>query len=622
MTSPQERDMLFQPPETDEQEGGKSRRGCIIGAAVAVLLLLILVAGGVYAFTAGLFQFAQQRQSNIPAILGSDTWMYGTITPALSDLPNIARLQAAYPQLFVEQDPEAANEQLEEFGLTFQEDIQPWLGPEVAFAIAGDIEALAEMSAQPQAQEMEPEELFQQVNALVLIASTNDEAAQEFLNKVRTSLEDDGAQFNDVVHQEVTIYEQSNPGPDEPPLAFAVAKNHVVFANGAAAIQALIDREAGGADSLESTTNFQRLRNSLPSNAIGYIYIDGQAIANANQQSMDQSLEQLPPGLADQFREQAEVAQAVEAVGLSISLESEGIAFDATVPMNLDQVSENNRQLIDLYSQPVSTERLANISDEALVLATFRIPEDLGEQFMEGFNAMEGGEEAMQELNMLLGINLEEDLLSWLSGEGSLVLMPGEQLGDIILPATAYISLQTPDIAAAEQGMQNIADVVEIQSDGMLIFMDTTLANTTWQAFQLPGNEQPLGGYATVNDEMVIAFGNNAMTAAATGSESPITNTPAFQAVLSSLPDPNTGVSYVNVPDTFDTLDSLGTFVEPPTDEQLAQQEELRRNIEPIRGIGGAASAGFGENGVARTRMFVYIQPVEGGQGEQDGQGE
>jgi hypothetical protein len=110
------------------------------------------------------------------------------------------------------------------------------------------------------------------------------------------------------------------------------------------------------------------------------------------------------------------------------------------------------------------------------------------------------------------------------------------------------------------------------------------------------------------------------MTAAATGSESPITETPAFQAVMSSLPDPNTGVAYVNVPDAYDTLDSLGTFVEPPTGEQLAQQEELRRNIEPIRGIGASAAPGFDENGVSRTRMFVYIQPVEGGQETQNGQ--
>jgi hypothetical protein len=589
-----------------------------------VLLVLLLVAGGVYAFTAGLFQFAQQRQSNIPAILGADTWMYGTITPALSDLPNIARLQAAYPQLFVEQDPQAANEQLEEFGLTFQEDIQPWLGPEVAFAFAGDTSFLTEMNAQPQLQpqEIPTEELFQQMNLLVLIASTNDEAAQEFLNKMRTNLEDDGAQFTEIVHEDVTISEQTNPEPDEPPLAFAVAKNHVVFATGAAPIQALIDREAGSADTLANTTSFQRLRDSLPTNAIGYIYIGGQAIADTNQESVEQSLDQLPPELADQFRGQVDIFQAVEAIGLSVSLESEGIAFDATVPMSLDQLSETNQQLIETYGQPVSTERLANISDEALVLATFRIPEDLGEQFMEGFNAMEGGEEAMQELNMLLGFNLEEDLLSWLSGEGSLVLMPGEQLGDIILPATAYVSLQTPNLTAAEEGMQNIAEATEIQSGGMIIFMETTLGNIAWQAFQFPGNEQPLGGYGVVNDEIVIAFGNNAMTAAATGSESPITNTPAFQAVMSSLPDPNTGVSYVNVPDTFDTLDSLGTFVEPPTDEQLAQQEELRRNIEPIRGIGGAATSGLDENGSARTRMFVYIQPVEGGQGDQDGQGE
>jgi hypothetical protein len=618
MTSPQERDMLFQTPD-EEEESGKSRRGCIIGAVVAVLLLLILVVGGVYAFTAGLFQFAQQRQSNIPAILGADTWMYGTITPALSDLPNIARLQAAYPQLFVEQDPEAANEQLEEFGLTFQEDIQPWLGPEVAFAFAGDTDFLAEMSAQPQPQEVSPEELFQQMNLLVLIASTNDEAAQAFLNKLRSNLEDDGAQFTEISHQDVTIYEQTNPEPDEPPLAFAVAKNHVVFATGAAPIQSLIDREEGGADTLASATSFQRLRDSLPDNAIGYIYIDGQTIGNVNQQSMEQSLDQLPPELADQFRGQVELTQAIEAIGLSISLENEGIAFDGTGVMNLEQVSEENLQLVDTYSQPVSSERLANISDEALLLATFRIPEDLGEQFMEGFNAMEGGEEAMQELNMLLGFNLEEDLLSWLAGEGSLVLMPGEQVGDIILPATVYVSLQTPNLSAAEEGMQNIAEVAEIQSGGMLIFTEATLGNNTWQAFQLPGNEQPLGGYGTVNDEIVIAFGNNAMTAAATGSESPITSTPAFQAVLSSLPDPNTGVAYINVPDTYDTLDSLGTFVEPPTDEQLAQQEELRRNIEPVRGIGAAAAPGFNENGVARTRMFVYIQPVEG---EQDGQGE
>jgi hypothetical protein len=615
MSDPQDRAALFEAPEDDGSSGGKGggKLGLIIGG---VVVLLLVVAGGAAAavfWGGGAVQEAiEHRESNIPALLGSDTLVYGTITPALGDLPNVARLRDAYPELFVTEDPEAANEQLSEYDIRFEEDIQPWLGTEVAFAVGGftDMVALSEyMDENP-----EGNPFAEQGHAIALAASTNDEAAQAFLAKVRAgAAEQDGMEFAETEHNGVTIYEQTNAAEGEPPLVMAVARGHVMAATGVEAITNIIDRPDDAADTLNTNARFEQVRSSQPQNTIGYIFIDFQPIATQllDSEEVQQELEaELPPEQLEQFRDQIESVRAIGGVSLSIAIEGEGVAFDGIFTLDMDQLAGETRQMVESASQPVDASRLERISSDALAFLTFAIPSNFQEEFMRGFTEQAGGEEAMQELNAQLGIDLEQDFLSWFHGSASLVFLPGEEIAgmDVTLPATGYFAVQVEDVAAAEAGMGNIASMLEMQAGGMATFESATVGGADWQAIANPADPaSTVGGYTFVDGEFILAVGNNAMTSAAGEINMAISEDNRFQTVAGYLPSPNSGIFYFDVREMIDVAEAAG--VSPTTPEE----EETLQNLRPIRAIGMSGTPGVNDAGVGRGRIFIYIDaPDEG----------
>lgn len=623
MSDPQERASLFEPPDDNGDDMPRKGNPLILIGLVVALLLVLLIGGGLVAamvfgnqLGSAIQGAVEHRESNIPTLLSEDTQVYGSITPALGDVPNVARLQAAFPEAFVAENPETANDQLAEIGLNFEEDIQPWLGPEVGFAVSGldDIEALMELSEQsPSPDSIPPGMLSEQVGMTILASSTNDEAAQAFLAKLRTNLEEqEGMEFAESEYNGVTIYEQTVTTEEEIPLVFALAKGTVMFSNQLAAIQAIVDREENAEDSLANNERYQQLREAQPDNAIGFIYIDGQMFGDL----MDQALEQeetgdLPPAQLERLEEQMQSLQAFQSMGFSIAIEPEGLAFDVVAIANVEEFDERTASTVEASSVPVAATRLENISGEALALITARIPDNFGEEFMRSFEEAGGGDEMIAEINQQMGIDLEQDFLDWFHGEISLVILPGQQFGDVSSPATGYFAIQPGDREAAESGIENIASAIEMQMGGFLVFETTSVANTDWQAIADPSTGEVAAGYGFVEDDLVIAFGTNAMEAAVTGSEDPITTNERFSAVMSSLPEPNTGVFYIDITDTITVIDEAGVGTTPP------EVEEAQERIEPLQAAGASAEPGFNDEGVAHTRLFVYIAPVEGeGSGE------
>src|SRR5262245_54753982 len=120
-------------PETDlpPPPPAKRGRGWLYAAIGAVLVIAIGVG---FAVVLGRTLFQAQR--SIPRLVGEDTQFYMSLTPNLSAVQGVQRLQAAYPQLFLDKDSSGVDKQLEEaLGVTFKEDIQPWLGREMALAV-------------------------------------------------------------------------------------------------------------------------------------------------------------------------------------------------------------------------------------------------------------------------------------------------------------------------------------------------------------------------------------------------------------------------------------------------------------------------------------------------------
>jgi hypothetical protein len=583
-----------QPPPPPPPAPPKRGRGWLY-AGIGALLIIAIGAG--FALVLGRTLFQGQRE--IPKLVGDDTQIYVSLTPNLSAVQGVQRLQATYPQLFLEQDSSNVDEALDELmGVKFKEDVQPWLGAEMAIAVhglktppAGD-GPLSEDTAEAMAKD---------VRASIILSARDSSAAQAFLDKQRTNREGKGQQFSSSEHGGVTIYEQGD-AKQSPIAAFAMVQGYVVFASDTATINAMLDRSSAGEGTLADSARFKAVIDNLPKAAVAYTYLDGVSLGGLFESVMQESLNELPEAQRQQVEEQFVNIKAWQGLGLSVSVDPEGLQFDTAVNFDVSKFNADMQAQIAEAKTPADAERLKKVSDKAIALMTFRIPATFKDQVLKAIKAQEDGEQTLEEMEQQTGINLEQDLLSWLAGDVSLVVLPGEKLGDITLPATGYLSIKPIDKAAAEKGIAKIGVVLQqVGSSQGIEFEEQNIGGVDWQLIKEPQSGQTFGGYGFAGDELVIAFGESTLEAAGAPA-APITDEASFKLVNGKLANPNSGIFYMNVTSVVDVVDQLGMGSEGSSEE-----EEFRKNIKPIKAIGLAAAPGLDDKGAAKARLFIYI---------------
>ncbi|WP_129629602.1 DUF3352 domain-containing protein [Candidatus Oscillochloris fontis] len=552
------------------------------------LLALLLIAVGA---TALVLQLTGNRSNSIPQLVAGDTQVYAAITPNLNDLPNIDRLRQAFPELMDYQNEAAFNENMkEEWGVTFKDDIAPWIGTEVGIAISGipidqilNFEALS-MGETPDVQ--------QDIKAVILIAARDEKAAQAFLDKLRQFREGKGEQFTSTEVGGITIYTQASD--DTPGAAFALVRGHVIFASNTDLISAVISRDPSGKETLAANPRFQQVLAALSPDRIGFIFVNGQPIADGIMANSEQLVADMPEASANQLLDQLESMKALQGVGFSISVLADGVAFDALSVFDPNGLSQATRDQLKDATTPVSADRVANVSGDALVAISFRIPPTYAEQIRQ---AIEGDPDIADQVAMYeeeLGLDLNRDLLDWFQGEGSIVLLPGEDLMGMPSPVTGYFAIKPSDRAAAEEGMNRIIEAVDTMSGGELGLTDAEIGGVSWSAFSPQG--ETIGGYGFVGDDLVIAFGERALESAAAPTSTLSSNT-AYQTSAKALPNPHGGMIFVNLPEVIAVAEEFGGISDPETTDRLA----------PFKAITAGGVPGMNDKGVAFGRLFLAI---------------
>lgn len=555
----------------------------VVGLLIAggVLLLALLVGGGVFAYNT-----VFQRPNAIPQLLAADTQLYIAVTPNLSDVPNLDRLRRAFPTEDDAPLDEDLSKQLEEqLGVSFQADIAPWIGPEAAFALTNfPVDAIAS------AGDLGATDLPNATDALFILSSRDDRAAQTFLDKQRAHREGKGETFTSTEVQGVTVYSQE--GDEKTPLSsFAIVRRHVVFATSPDLIGAIAARDPRGEATLERNPRFQEVRAALPENRLGYLYLDAAPLVQLVEASSEDLGDVMP---AEQLEQQLAAMRAMKGMGFSLAAEADGFAFDAVVGMDRAKVPAELMSQIDEYREAVSPERITVVSSDALAAVSFRIPPSFGKTMRDSFAAVPDAEEQIAAFEQELDFDLDRDFFSWFHGEASLVLLPGETILDSETPVTGYFALRPTDKAAAEAGMAKLVTVLE-SAAGDLGLREEQVGGATWQVIGPP--EQAVGGYGFIGDELVVGVGPRAM-AAATGEGEALGGQADFQMVTKPLPAPNGGVFFANLGPLLDLAE-----------EQGADPEAID-GLRPFTAIAAAGTPGLDEKGMSHGRLFITVAPA------------
>jgi uncharacterized protein DUF3352 len=440
-----------------------------------------------------------------------------------------------------------------------------------------------------------------QAKVAIVLAARDADQAQAFLDKQRAGRREKGQKFDESTYKKVTIYEQQD-ADHSPIAAFAMVRGYVVFASDTASITAMIDRESSGKDTLEESARFKTVLANLPKTAVGYLYLDGPTVVGSFDSLLQRTLGTMPRGQADQLESQIKNLQAVQGMGLSISVVEEGLQFDTAAAFDTTKFDQKMAAQIEAARTPVDTAQLQTISRNAVALITFKIPASFKDQMLEAIKAQDNAEEALKGFEDQFNLNLERDLLDWFVGDASLVLLPGETIGDTDIPATGYFVIRPQDKSKAEAGMKKIAAAIEQTLGGQeLGFEQEQIAGVDWQVVKEPESKRAIVGYGFANDSLVIAFGKTALTAASGGRDTPITDDTSFKAVNTKLISPNSGIFYMNVASLMDIVRSS------EVGRDLEEDNSAVKAITPIKAVGLSAGPGIDKDGLSRARLFVFI---------------
>jgi hypothetical protein len=563
-------------PESMPKEG-RSKAPWVIGGVLAGSLCICAVVVLVLYLTGVLELLPFFGTQEVAAtLMPADTAIYLSLDPHLEDVAGYQYLAEIYGD--IEQVTDAVDEGLaqieDELGISYQEDIKPWLGPEVGFGITGMAEAV-DQGGEP---------------IVTLVAVTKDKKASDaFLEKMRAGLEAQGGAVSERMVEKTTYYVREAGGEWDTPVVFGAVKKAVVLTSDENAMVGLINRASGQGEALGDQETYQKLLQALPAGTAAYLFMDAQEISRASMAGAEAELQMEAPELAP--------FESYQAIGMAVNLDLTGIQVDVVYTFDPEGLPQETIE--GWTAKEASAGRiLSRIPADALGFIS-------GQDLAAGWHSLyrtltetPDFEEMAQAWSAEVGLSLDENYLDWQSGEYALVFVPAAAAPEGV-PFGLFAACEIGDRSGAESTMREVAAAVE-KSAG-LPFLSRTIGGAEMQVFQVPFTGIMLG-YGFPGDHLVIGFLEEALEDAVGEAIQPITADASFQAVRDHLPEDVLGMVYLNTRDVWPLV-----FASLGEQGGEAMGEDPRPFLEPIKAIGVGTSPPDLDAGVSRAVLFVYI---------------
>jgi hypothetical protein len=97
---------------------------------------------------------------------------------------------------------------------------------------------------------------------------------------------------------------------------------------------------------------------NLSKTSVGYVYVDGSAFAQAIGPIMQESLKNMPASQAQQIGSQLKNLQAVQGMGISLSMMDAGMQLDSAVNFDVSKLDARVTAQLEAAKTPVDTAHL------------------------------------------------------------------------------------------------------------------------------------------------------------------------------------------------------------------------------------------------------------------------
>jgi hypothetical protein len=333
----------------------------------------------------------------------------------------------------------------EALGLSFTEDVMPWVGGAIGFGMTGI--------------EMDMWEGGEEVEILLAFEVQDNGAADRFLEKFKNRLaEESGEDFSQEAYQGVTIHMLDTPHEYER-VAFCRSNDIILFSQDDSPLKDAIDAQNG--ESLGNTQDFREVVGSLPPDRLFTTFINGERYFNMFSETFSWMY---GSDLLDLYDESMGMMSDI-AMGLSVA--DVGIRMDTAYKIAPEALSD---EILESFAKGYS--RTANNLPENTLLHFYSYHLDLvWENMIDAISVMEGAdfEESMEMIELTLGFDIGDDLFAKLDGEWAFAMMPssGGVLSEFLeLPIGFSILAETSDPHGLLEVSEAFSTSAELQGLG------------------------------------------------------------------------------------------------------------------------------------------------------------
>ena len=530
----------------------KPRRRWLAGGLVALLAL-----GGTAAAAISLLSGdATPIEMAVPA--DADLALVVSLDPPAGQKMNLLQLIGRFPSLaergdLLSEARDRLNESLAEFDLSIGD--LTWVGSEVAFI--GQIDG-----TKP------PED--PDFGRFALVLATRDEtAASDTLQKARESGDQGGWSARDHEGVEVWI------GPDG---AYAVDQGFAIVASNQAAVASVLDVLAERAPALGSSEAYEAVEAQLPDQRLGMAFVN---IASLFEDIQEQLVAVAGPS------PQLQDVEAIRGVGMSVSAEPDGFAFDTVVTYDPAKISDEGRE--QLETRQDANLLLDSIPQDASVVVGQKGYTRGLEQALERLRA------DTPELALLdgYGVTGPGGLLEALSGDVAFEVGPGAPVGISLL-------LATDEESAAQAALDRLVERVDRGAGVHLILREVGGVAVT--VIEVRGPFQV--AYAVTGGKVILSSSLERLQQllGVTPGSGSIVDDPDYQQATERVPTEDS-VFFIDIRAI---VEAVRGFI--PDAERAGFDEQVRLYVDPIEAVvGGAESDGLSQH----TRLFVVIPNKE-----------
>ena len=289
---------------------------------------LLIPAAGVLALgavsAAAVLLLARQSSSvekMVPAT--EDMMVVANVDPSVTQKVNLLRAVHSFPETKTDKAiDEKLNEAFKDSGFSFTDDIKPWLGSEIGVSARLNLGSTKDSPA------------------AVYVVSRDDAKARAMLAKLRAGKHGTKFQWKDETYSGIAISVGTPTATSEKPAAYSLVDHMVVFATSSAQIHAIIDTDQGRAPRLVDSSDFKATLAGLPSDRLGYLYVNGKSLVASAKKEMAAT-----PSLSLALKNMNEV-DALQGIGATLSANGDGLLADVLVKLDQSKLSSATRDAL------------------------------------------------------------------------------------------------------------------------------------------------------------------------------------------------------------------------------------------------------------------------------------